>query len=394
MRFLILLLASCVSLAAVAHCSISRPDNSKDNKESKKSAQQNTSPGKIFNAKVLNVIDGDTIEVLNFDNNRTNFFKIKLYGIDAPEKDQFGGISAYQNLIGILISDDYEKTSEFTQKSSKEYAPYSEIEIHIIEKDAQGFSIAKIFKEGAYINKVMLERGQAWLDPKEGMKDEELRKSSEKGEEKKVSFCPPWEYKKMSPEERFHINNKYMVVKFKNGIKISCIEPYILNFIKGDISSNLLLDGAFEIMDEEHPYHYPYFDEIVLKTGELINSFKKLSEESNSSVDYVVFSSIENSNTHYGDIELTSIYNGEKINSYIFQWLANEGYMDPFLIEKMCANITGDGLVRSYISKSKGKGINAKRVPVTPYVWHNMTREMKRYIIKEIFKLTQEEKRP
>jgi endonuclease YncB( thermonuclease family) len=54
-----------------------------------------------FHAKVTRVLDGDTIEVLTQENST---LRIRLQGIDAPEKTQAFGDTAQQQLTALILN--------------------------------------------------------------------------------------------------------------------------------------------------------------------------------------------------------------------------------------------------------------------------------------------------
>lgn len=97
--------------------------------------QKNTT----LNAKVVKVIDGDTIEVLDSENNT---HRIRLFGIDAPEKKQSFGNKA-KGFLASLISG-------------------KEVQILIKGKDKFKRDLGIIMSEGKDINKEMVKNGYAW----------------------------------------------------------------------------------------------------------------------------------------------------------------------------------------------------------------------------------------
>lgn len=92
-----------------------------------------------LNAKVVKVIDGDTIDVLD-ENNKTH--RIRLYGIDAPEKKQSFGNKARGFLAGLISG--------------------KEVQVLVMGKDRYQRSLGLIKYEGKDINKEMVKNGFAW----------------------------------------------------------------------------------------------------------------------------------------------------------------------------------------------------------------------------------------
>ena len=89
---------------------------------------------------IEDVIDGDTIIV----NVEGAYMRVRLWGIDAPEKDQPNGQNAWQNLIN--------------------RAPlYSKIELHPMDMDQYGRMVANIGYEGKFaVNFDMVAQGMAY----------------------------------------------------------------------------------------------------------------------------------------------------------------------------------------------------------------------------------------
>lgn len=91
-----------------------------------------------YEAKVIRVIDGDTIEILDGENKK----RARLYGIDAPELKQAYGEQS-KRFLGSLID---RKNVEIIQK----------------DKDKYGRILAIIKLEGKDINQIMVKSGFAW----------------------------------------------------------------------------------------------------------------------------------------------------------------------------------------------------------------------------------------
>ena len=89
--------------------------------------------------KVINVADGDTITVL--DNTNTQH-KIRLSGIDAPEKRQAFGNVSKQSLV--------------------EQTAGQSVAVEWIKVDRYGRKIGKVLLAGLGCNLVQIKRGLAW----------------------------------------------------------------------------------------------------------------------------------------------------------------------------------------------------------------------------------------
>jgi len=99
----------------------------------------NPSIADILNGRVVGLSDGDTVTVLDASNTQ---FKIRLMGIDAPEKKQAFGNRSKESLSALI----------FNKQVSVEYN----------KKDKYGRIVGKIFVDGADANLEQVKAGMAW----------------------------------------------------------------------------------------------------------------------------------------------------------------------------------------------------------------------------------------
>ena len=131
-----------------------------------------------FRAKVIGVLDGDTIEVLK----DKAPVRIRLYGIDCPEHDQDFGTRAKQ----------------FT--SDKVFG--KTVEVVPVEKDRYARQVAKIYIDGKYLNQMIVAEGFAWWYKRYAPKDIDLKdaeneaRSSKKGLWSHPNPIPPWKFRR------------------------------------------------------------------------------------------------------------------------------------------------------------------------------------------------------
>ena len=97
-------------------------------------------PAAEIRGKVVAVIDGDTVTVL--DELDKAKFRIRLYGIDAPEKRQRFGTEARDHLSGLVLK--------------------KPVIIRYKEVDRYGRIVGTIRIDGEDINRRMLRDGMAW----------------------------------------------------------------------------------------------------------------------------------------------------------------------------------------------------------------------------------------
>lgn len=137
-----------------------------------------------LHGKVVGVTDGDTITVLDADKGQ---HKIRLAGIDAPEKNQPFGQRSKESLAELVAGKD--------------------VTVVTHKQDRHGRDVGQVLLDGRDVNRVQVERGMAWfyrqyqreLRPE----DRALYESAETdAKEKRLGLwrdktpVPPWEWRK------------------------------------------------------------------------------------------------------------------------------------------------------------------------------------------------------
>jgi endonuclease YncB( thermonuclease family) len=136
--------------------------------------------------KVVYVADGDTLTVLDDQNTQ---HKIRLQGIDAPEKSQPLGQKSKQSLSQLVHS--------------------QIITVEFQKKDKYGRTVGKVLLNGADVCLAQIKLGMAWHykpyqseQPKEDRKiysqAEQLAKLNATGLWMDNNPMPPWEFRKQS----------------------------------------------------------------------------------------------------------------------------------------------------------------------------------------------------
>lgn len=110
-----------------------------------------TDPGWL-DVRLLHIVDGDTIHVADMQSRRV---KVRLYGIDTPERDQPGGAEATEVLRRLL--------------SGRRLA------IRVIDRHRKR-EVALVSADGVSVNEALVRLGYAWTFPKYC----------------KLSFCAAW----------------------------------------------------------------------------------------------------------------------------------------------------------------------------------------------------------
>ena len=136
--------------------------------------------------KVVNVADGDTITVLDEKNIQ---YKIRLQGIDAPEKAQPYGQKSKQSLHQLVHS--------------------KQVTVEYQKKDKYGRTIGKVLLNGADICLKQIELGMAWhykqYESEQSHQDHEIyRKAELFAQAERLGIwndklpTAPWEFRKLN----------------------------------------------------------------------------------------------------------------------------------------------------------------------------------------------------
>ena len=132
-------------------------------------------------AKVVSVTDGDTIKVFNVKYGQV---KIRLYGIDTPEKGQPYGKAAGKHLASLIAG--------------------ATVDIESVTTDRYGRTVAIVWSNEGNINEQMVRAGYAWVYRKYCDRDfcadwlqlEDKARSSRIGLWQEPSPIPPWEWRR------------------------------------------------------------------------------------------------------------------------------------------------------------------------------------------------------
>jgi endonuclease YncB( thermonuclease family) len=142
------------------------------------------SPAFALEGKVVGVIDGDTIDVL--DNSKKQH-RVRFDGIDAPERGQPFSNRAKSTLSGLVFG----KTVRIDTEGPDKYDR----------------TIGRVYVDGRDVGLAMLEAGMAWhytkYDQSKKYADgEKAAKDAGRGLWADPRRVPPWEWRKMDKAER------------------------------------------------------------------------------------------------------------------------------------------------------------------------------------------------
>ena len=138
-------------------------------------------PAPDFNltGRVVRIADGDTVSIL--DNTNTQH-KVRLYGIDTPERDQPYGKAARNALMRLVD----ERT----------------VGVVVIEKDNYGREVGTLYYEGININVAMVADGHAWWYQHHAPHDRKLAVAEQQAREQDRGLwanpqpVPPWDWRR------------------------------------------------------------------------------------------------------------------------------------------------------------------------------------------------------
>ena len=104
----------------------------------KSSTLSSVSQEKVLHGQVIDVLDGDTVKLRS----DWHIYKIRLAGIDAPEKQQAYGVQSKIYLEHLIADKD--------------------VSIKVLSCDQYGRYVGKIYLNGKDINGEMIRSGYAW----------------------------------------------------------------------------------------------------------------------------------------------------------------------------------------------------------------------------------------
>lgn len=142
-----------------------------------------TAIGKEYVGRVIKVADGDTFTMVDARGKKT---KVRIYGIDTPEKDQEYGREAGQALYKQIFG--------------------KNVRVEEVNIDQYKRVVGKVYLDDLYINLWMIENGHAWFyvtyaKVETVFRDAELQARKKKlGLWKKGNAQEPWLYRKNQRE--------------------------------------------------------------------------------------------------------------------------------------------------------------------------------------------------
>ena len=155
--------------------------STKNNSSNAKTVQN---PTILKGYQAIKVSDGDTLSVQKVENGKFvgEVMKIRMFGIDAPEKTQDYGIESKQALEKLVNG----KTLEIEEKN----------------RDRYGRTVAVVYVNGKNVNEEMVKNGNAWWYQEYDKKDTKMQAYQENAKKNKLGlfgkrgYVEPWNYRK------------------------------------------------------------------------------------------------------------------------------------------------------------------------------------------------------
>ena len=163
---------------------ISQNNGKKISKTKKSKEKKEVEPEILDGYQVLKVSDGDTINIQKVENGKFvgGMLRIRMYGMDAPEKTQDYGIESKQALEKLVNG----KTLEIEEKN----------------RDRYGRTVAVVYVNGKNVNEEMVKNGNAWWYQEYDKKDTKMQAYQENAKKNKLGlfgkrgYVEPWNYRK------------------------------------------------------------------------------------------------------------------------------------------------------------------------------------------------------
>lgn len=142
-----------------------------------------SAPAWALSGLVVGVADGDTITVLTANKQQ---IKVRLYGIDCPEKRQAYGDRA-RDFVGSAVFG-------------------RDVRVEVLGRDRYGRTLGIVFgPDGRILNRELLVGGLAWVYKKyckrpecaQWSDDEAAARSARRGLWKQENPLPPWQWRKI-----------------------------------------------------------------------------------------------------------------------------------------------------------------------------------------------------
>ena len=138
-------------------------------------------PREELEGKVIQVYDGDTIDILSADNKK---YRIRFYGIDAPEKLQPYGIESRDTLRRKILG--------------------KNVTVQVMNTDNYDRSVGKVLLDSRCINLEMVAEGAAWHYVAYAKNEYDIANAEKTARSRNLGIWrdpypqPPWEWRRIN----------------------------------------------------------------------------------------------------------------------------------------------------------------------------------------------------
>ena len=158
--------------------------SSKNSKIKKSKGKKEDKPEILDGYQVIKVSDGDTLNIQKVENGKFvgEMLRIRMYGMDAPEKTQDYGSESRQALEKLVTG--------------------KNLSVEVKNKDRYGRTVAIIYANGKNVNEEMVKTGNAWWYQEYAKKDMQFEEYQKNAKQKKLGifsrkgYTEPWNYRK------------------------------------------------------------------------------------------------------------------------------------------------------------------------------------------------------
>ena len=172
------------SVGKAKNVKISQNNGKKSSKTRKSKEKKEVEPEILDGYQVLKVSDGDTINIQKVENGKFvgEILRIRMYGMDAPEKTRDYGSESRQALEKLVTG--------------------KNLSVEVKNKDRYGRTVAIIYADGKNVNEEMVKTGNAWWYQEYAKKDAQFEEYQENAKQKKLGlfsrkgYTEPWNYRK------------------------------------------------------------------------------------------------------------------------------------------------------------------------------------------------------
>jgi endonuclease YncB( thermonuclease family) len=143
-------------------------------------AREGASPTDFdLTGRVVRVADGDTVSILDRNNKQ---HKVRLYGIDTPERDQPYGKAARRALVQLIDEQN--------------------VDVVVVTTDSYGRKVGTLYRDGININVAMVASGYAWWYEHYAPHEHPLRAAEQQAREQGLGLwaeprpIAPWDWRR------------------------------------------------------------------------------------------------------------------------------------------------------------------------------------------------------